>query len=151
MLASTAVFSLLIKNQMEADVVNYTAITAAMVLSQLMKFRNKSLYCNSVFQWEEPPQRRGSSQQSKAACCSRKKQSSTILSPHLFPKGGERGRKQSISKEWQQQCKNKEANRICIGIPRLENKAEQTKEEQLDKPENSSNDRGSFRIFWRET
>lgn len=75
------------------------------------------------------------SSQSKPTCCHKKKGKKHVLSPHLFPKGGERGRKQSVSKEWQQQQKSREANWIGRGIPRLENKAQQTIEEQLGKSE----------------
>lgn len=115
---STAVFWLLIENQNEADVVNYTAIIAARVLSWLMKKGNNSKQ-GDVFHCEQPLRRKRLLSAEQAGLLVEEKGKQHVHSLHLFPKGGERGRKQRISKDWHQ---SREANRTDTSIPRLRTK-----------------------------
>lgn len=108
---SSAVFYLLTKNQNEVDDVTYTAITAARVLSQLLKFRNDSKHSVMYLSEENLSKGRGFSQQSKVACCQKKRESNMCFLLIFLQKeqreAGSRIFQKKVSKERQQQHKQR--------------------------------------------
>lgn len=99
------------------------------------------------FSEKNPPKGRGSSQQSKAACCSRKKESSIYFLLIFFQKEEKEVGSRLFQKNGSNSIRTKKQTGSVQAFQDWRNKAEQTIEEQLDKPENSSHGRSSFRIF----